>query len=357
MRIPQITFTRFIAAIAIVIFHYGKNIFPFNNLTISKFIGISNTGVSYFFLLSGFILAIVYFNREKTKKGSFYLARFARIYPVYLIALFGYLFFVLYFGITEFAIVPTILTLLLFQAWTPEHATALNSPGWSLSIEAFFYLCFPFIILIFKKLSLIQIAITCFVLWAISLGIHIYLVETYGVSDKLWHHFIYYNPLMHLSTFIFGVGGGIIFLSLNKEKLKRFTLPIMLSTLFIFCVLVLSAPNFLHYHHNGMFAPLFLLFLIALSADKSIVAKTLAFKPLEVLGEISYGIYILQIPVHSFTYKIMAHFNLPVGSTIKFYLYLFILITTSYLSFYLFETPIRKKIRKLLTPKVTPINN
>ena len=33
MRIEQLTFTRFVAAISIVIFHYGKDVPPFNYLS------------------------------------------------------------------------------------------------------------------------------------------------------------------------------------------------------------------------------------------------------------------------------------------------------------------------------------
>jgi peptidoglycan/LPS O-acetylase OafA/YrhL len=35
------------------------------------------------------------------------------------------------------------LTWSLLQAWLPQTATAWNTPAWSLSVEAFFYLCFP----------------------------------------------------------------------------------------------------------------------------------------------------------------------------------------------------------------------
>jgi len=48
MRIEQLTFTRFLAAISIVIYHYGKNIFPFNHEITSFIFRQANLGVSYF---------------------------------------------------------------------------------------------------------------------------------------------------------------------------------------------------------------------------------------------------------------------------------------------------------------------
>ncbi|MDW5290748.1 hypothetical protein [Formosa sp. PL04] len=64
MRLEQITFTRFLAAISIVIFHHGKNIFPFNQEGVSFIIKQANIGVSYFFILSGFVMVIAYGNKK-----------------------------------------------------------------------------------------------------------------------------------------------------------------------------------------------------------------------------------------------------------------------------------------------------
>src|SRR5215203_4532966 len=90
VEIPQLTFTRFLAAISIVLFHYAALIFPFNIPELHYFISHANLGVSYFFVLSGFILSFVYDAEFFSKPGAlkkFFIARFARIYPVYLIAL------------------------------------------------------------------------------------------------------------------------------------------------------------------------------------------------------------------------------------------------------------------------------
>ncbi len=81
MRIEQLTFTRFIAAISIVIFHYGRNITPLNycDFVFCQ----ANMAVSYFFVLSGFVMAIAYRDNKRVHFGRFIQRRFARIYPVY----------------------------------------------------------------------------------------------------------------------------------------------------------------------------------------------------------------------------------------------------------------------------------
>jgi peptidoglycan/LPS O-acetylase OafA/YrhL len=42
---------------------------------------------------------------------------------------------------------------LLMQAWSEDasHAFALNGPGWSLSVEAFLYACFPLLIVVLQR--------------------------------------------------------------------------------------------------------------------------------------------------------------------------------------------------------------
>jgi hypothetical protein len=60
MRIEQLTFTRFIAAVAVVIFHFGREVFPFQHPILQPLVLSANIGVSYFFILSGFVMIIAY---------------------------------------------------------------------------------------------------------------------------------------------------------------------------------------------------------------------------------------------------------------------------------------------------------
>jgi peptidoglycan/LPS O-acetylase OafA/YrhL len=83
MKVGQLTFTRFVAAILVVAFHHYKTNNLFSN---------ANVFVSYFYLLSGFVLMLSQRERYTTKKEyiTFYVNRFARIFPVYLLALFSF---------------------------------------------------------------------------------------------------------------------------------------------------------------------------------------------------------------------------------------------------------------------------
>jgi len=83
MRIEQLTFTRFIAAISIVIFHFGDGCYLFNNEYVSFLFTQANMGVSYFFILSGFVMTIAYSHKENFQLKEYLVNRIGRIYPLY----------------------------------------------------------------------------------------------------------------------------------------------------------------------------------------------------------------------------------------------------------------------------------
>ncbi len=143
VRLHSLTAIRWIAALGIFTYHMrfamydgglgwlGDLFVPFRN------------GVSLFFVLSGFVLA--WSARPGDTARRFYRRRAARIYPVYLAALgIG----ILLTFVESHWVHPgrVAATATLTQSWVPnEHVFhALNAPGWSLSVETFFYALFPF---------------------------------------------------------------------------------------------------------------------------------------------------------------------------------------------------------------------
>ncbi len=109
-------------------------------------------GVSFFFVLSGFVLVYTYAGRP-LNLPKFLRARFARIYPAYafsLIVTAPFFFEAVKIKAASLALVSTLVVTLL-QAWFPQAALAWNKVAWSLSTEAFFYLVFPFALFYFER--------------------------------------------------------------------------------------------------------------------------------------------------------------------------------------------------------------
>ena len=153
-ELGALTGLRYGAAIWVVLYHFA----PIHGSELPRalhdFIELGYLAVALFFVLSGFVLAYSYLDaagRMRADAPSFWVARFARIYPAYLTSFF--LSVPLYVAakaatgtsaaVIERTLGTSALYLALIQAWTPWTAFILNYPAWSLSAEAFFYLCFP----------------------------------------------------------------------------------------------------------------------------------------------------------------------------------------------------------------------
>ena len=354
MQLTQITFTRFIAALTVVFFHYGQSVFPANIPFLFENITAGPIAVGYFYALSGFIMAIAYYqpdpiNQKIISKKRYWLARFARIYPVYLLALL-LIVAAKFKGLTEnWQELP--LHLALLQSWIPGYPITLNTPGWSLSVEAFFYLCFPFVLIWVYKLGTKSLVIFTVVLWVFTQTILLTQLNSNEYIPKSYlHDFIYYNPLMHLNSFLAGILCGI-YLKKNPIANGKNNTFWLFSSLGLIFLLIWARPyleslvNLKLAFTNGLLAPVFLLFIISLARHKGTITKILSYSWLVLLGEASYSLYILQKPIHGVYDKIIVP-RIELSETVHFYIFLVALITISILSYKYFETPLRKIIRK-----------
>lgn len=348
-RIEQITFTRFIAAMAIVIFHFGNEVIPFNLEPLRTIILSADVGVSYFFILSGFIMIVVYFKRENILPIAYYQSRFARIYPVYFLAIILCHLAIL-LKLLSFDLSGLILNIFMVQAWIPGKALTVNSPAWSLSVEVLFYSLFPFLLLVYKKISLgLSLTIGLF-LFLISQVITNWLVSStfYQGYPSPSHDAIFYYPLMHLNEFITGNITGLFFIRYFEGRFRKNGALIFLVGIIMLVVLYMSLGL---EKHNGLLAIVFVPLIILISTDNGILS-VLFSQPLFIfLGEISYGIYILQVPIFFLSKKLLALLGVT-GPIRVFYFYVLILITAASLIYIFIEKPLRKWINgfQLLSP-------
>ena len=147
--LPALTGIRCFAALNLVFFHFA------DPHAFGPFYPVVNGGyisVSFFLLLSGFILTYNYADRAQRgalTARSFWFTRFSRLYPVYIFSL------LISVGMLaqevaahtrfDFAL-GLVLTPLLLQGWHPALTNFWNTPAWTMSTEAFFYLLFPWLV-------------------------------------------------------------------------------------------------------------------------------------------------------------------------------------------------------------------
>ncbi|MCD6010984.1 MAG: acyltransferase [Flavipsychrobacter sp.] len=343
-QINSLTATRAFAAIMILIYHFGRMEEPFTRVRGIFMNG--NLAVSYFYVLSGFVLYISYSPGYGSYR-SYFKKRLARIAPAYYLALgwFILVFFCIYKNIyTHGVMVQIIYCALFIQTYIPEYAIVLNTAAWSISVEMFFYIVFPLLLFFQKKKEQLFIVFTIVIFLLTQILFHIFFKNDFTQTNNF--SFFMYNPLMHINQFLVGMVGGYWFMHRRPFK-KR--IPFMPLALFCVILLGLTLKPIHLFFDVGLFAPLFLLFIISVAVYDPVFLNS---RPLVFLGEISYGIYILQFPV----YATLAEFNnthLKLSPSYFFFFAFAILCVTAIISYYFIEKPIRNIVKRHSGTKLT----
>lgn len=346
-QFKNLHFARFIAALGVVLFHYASysigEEFPF----LSPFLGTGGLGVSFFFFLSGVVMITAYPQALQSSelKKKFFIARFARIYP--LVVLTALLVLLLNFLNSSFpGSLDILLQFSLLQAWIPGKNLVVNSPSWSISVEIFFYLLFPLLQKFCLRLSTPKLISFCFLIWTATLINHhynIYFLNPHG--DNTLGEYLLRFPLFHLNLFLGGMTLGICIargFTINRQLGLLFTL---LGT-FLFIYLTVYFKPISPYLAVASLLPVYLLLVTGLLFLPQSLTALLSSNPAILLGDASYGIYLFQLPVWNFFMQYALPNGIDPGDLSGFFLYLTLLLLISIVTFYYFESPLRKKIRE-----------
>lgn len=323
---------------AIVISHFNKDLFLYKIRFISDIFLRANVGVSYFFILSGFIMIVAYHRKEKIGYLDFYRNRVARIYPLYIVGLLLY-FFTRYSDVSFY---KTFLYLFGIQSWIPGKALILNFPGWSISVEFLFYLIFPWLYNYLYSKGNKSIWIIAVLIWiGTQVFSNLYINSpAYKGPHTESHEFSHYFPLWHINEFLIGNIAGLLFVKNRKEK--NYDLAVVVFFIAIILSLIFIPLNF----HNGLMAVFFVPVIYLISCNNGLITKFFALKPLEFLGEISYAIYIIHIPVLYIVRSVLwDYFQISESNTL-FWIYMPVLMIVSAGFYQFIEKPMRDYLRK-----------
>lgn len=238
-------------------------------------------GVGLFFVLSGFILTWV--SPGAVVPSRFYLRRFARIYPAYLVAL---AIAAILAGLPSHASLAV--TLGLSQAWfTTGHLVfGLNPPSWSLSCEAAFYAVFPFLLPRLRRLALRPLLLAHAVWFGLAASIVVVLAARGGLGAKL----AYTNPPLRSCEFGLGILAALL-LQRGHRLLSLRTASGLLAAMVI--VTALQPP--LYPTVDVLLAGPFALFVSALARkDLDDASGILRSRPMILAGQVSFCFYLVQ---------------------------------------------------------------
>jgi len=256
-------------------------------------------GVSFFFILSGFILSTVYSEKllqNKIDKSFFLVSRLARIYPLHLFTL------ILFAAISVKSLIAYpvqsmlyfVYNVLLIKSFFPaiEIYYSYNGPSWSISDELFFYVCFPFIITYIERISLErQITFIMFLVVILITGMMFFPSE-YDVAA-----IFKISPFVRIIDFYIGIVCYKLSIKIPDLKVATATFLELLS------ILLFVLAFFFHYYIPEVYRfsiyywlPMAVIIII-FSKQKGFFSAILSNNILILLGEISFSFYLLQLVI------------------------------------------------------------
>jgi len=375
--IGSLTGLRFVAAATVAIGHGSLSL---RQDWLGQLVAqISSVGMTLFFVLSGFVLWFNYAPRFRSEALSvtlreFAIARFARLYPMYLVVALGIIGWLAFWRGASAPSLAFILT--MTQAWFPVlNGTVLVAvvPSlqhlWSISVELFFYLLFPAVCFLFAGVSrlptLLLLAVfniavflvLIFVFFIYGDAILFAVAPSLGDSGMQW--LTYYSPYLHISQFLAGCIAAMIYFRLETINISE-KQRLLVTTLFWFAFVgLLAAPVALYFHASFAVHPLWIeigvrldevlcFSVILVAASRFGLANLLGSRPMVLGGECSYSIYLL----HPFLirFAMIGKSEIPPFPEFIFRLCLFVAIATAvaWLTYRMIEAPGRAWLRRAL---------
>jgi peptidoglycan/LPS O-acetylase OafA/YrhL len=344
---------RIFAAGAVFLSHLG----PPDTLPapLRTFMSAGYNGVTLFFVLSGFVLAWNYFDRVSTRQEvwSFAVARFARIYPLYLVAM----------------VVAAVLQsarpgawwlwhIFALQTWSSTLAVAygLNGPGWSIGVEFFMYATFPLLVLLIRRVRRGAALIAVGVGVCVALGGATAALVIHGNADLPWgdpmsaHRWLYRTPVTRLGDFLVGIVCALLVRRTGASP--RLGLVAQWVGV-VGCLLAMASPAMLFTAWSWDVAYLvpaaLMIWGLATNPDTPL-ARLLAVRPIVFAGEVSFAFYLFHQPI-------LIWLGLASGGLLSFtlgatatFVVVFLVATAAHL---LVERPAQQWIRRVLSPRPT----
>lgn len=350
-RLDSLTALRFLFALNVVLFHlwgYIPGSFTFLERPFQIYLAQGHLGVAGFFVLSGFVLTWAHLLQGERGRSdgilTFYWKRIARIYPLYL---FGMLLSVLPSVLHLYSsykanfdlktLTDLVLALLALQAWTHDTVFVWNAVSWTLSVEAFFYLLFPLIIgaiCLLPSRALMALLFACVVVGA-SLDSQEFHSAFTVLSGPVHYLLSHTSPLGRLVDFVSGIAVGALVYRAPVLPASGLLRVLALGVLAQMVVVLCMEIDWFHQRSFiAMFAVLFALFAL------SDVAGAKTPRVLVYLGEISFALYIVHLPILHMVMPLIG--RLPVGVILLIYLPL--TIGAAMFAYHKVELPYRHKL-------------
>ncbi len=300
--------------------------------------------VGTFFVLSGFVLARSYREREwdRGRLVRYGIARIARVYPGYLLSLIivsPFMYRSLFAGGAGASRRAALITdySLVLQGWTGALGVGWNTPAWSLSCELFFYLCFPVLLMWLGKRTWPRMTAAA----AISILLPVSLA---GLHVPFW-----WKPLYHTADFVVGILASHAFdaIAAREGAMERMGMWLYGAAGSV-GALIVAFPRLLRgaIELNSALRPVNVVILIGLAIGGGFPARLLSCRVVKYLGKASYSMYILHVPLLWWYSRYIWSSASAVSQAAAAVLYIGCVIVVSAIAFELVEEPANRMIRR-----------
>ncbi|MFC5326097.1 acyltransferase family protein [Bradyrhizobium oligotrophicum] len=373
--IGSLTGLRFVAAATVAIGHGAPSLA--HGWPAELIAQVSSIGMTMFFVLSGFVLWLNYAGRFQAQQvgpalREFAIARFARLYPMYAVVVLA---IVTYLMIARGLPAPSLgFILTMTQAWVPvQNGTMLVAvvPSlqhlWSISVELFFYLLFPFVCFLLAGVVRLSTMIWLAVANILAFALTIAAFFTFGdavlreLAPSLQHNgmqwLTYYAPYLHVAQFLAGCFAAMIYQNRAQAQPDRaerrcVTVLFWLSLAALACapMLLFLQPRLPGWSFSIEVAVRLIeitgFSIVFVAASRYGHARWLSSRAVIVGGECSYSIYLL----HPFLIRLAMIGKPDEPGVLEFGLRLglFVAIATAaaWVTYMLIEAPARSWIRR-----------
>ncbi|MGI0091962.1 MAG: acyltransferase family protein [Nitrososphaerales archaeon] len=350
--IPEITGMRGYASQAVIIFHFLVLGNLLGWLSLSRIALAWNSGVDFFFVLSGFLLTVPFIEssldpkRKKLSLREFYIKRAFRILPVYYLSL-GIAVLVFSRPATFQQLLASIFFL---QSFSQSTFNSINGVSWTLVIEEIFYATLPVFSIFFLKRRWMYSLPACF---AISIIYRIIIYTLFSQNSIILHFYMWQYPsfLVH-----YAIGCVLANLYVTRRHLPvrptgKFvsSLPMLASIIVLLATQYWVGMTYLAYNDVEIFPALIfafeygaLIYLTLVSPPAAILRNIFTNRLAQFTGRISYSVYSIHLPV----LQALSQIGLPIISWIAAsYVIVFFAATLTY---YFVEKPYLQLRNKIL---------
>ncbi|REK87549.1 acyltransferase [Streptomyces inhibens] len=300
-NLRSLTGLRFLGLLPVFLTHAAfEGVFSDANVSWGFLDAMGNTGyaaVSFFFVLSGFVITWSYRSRDTTR--TFWRRRAFRVFPNHLVAYVFALALMLAAG-TAFDAPALISQMFLVHAWVPDplFIDTGNTVTWSLGVDVVFYGLFPVLLVLVNKIKPTRLWY-----WAGAAVLMVIAIPTVALAllpdtpamsvgdvSRSQYWFTYFFPLSRTVECVLGMLMARIVLSGKWIGLR--VLPA--AALVVVAYVVAQQLPFLYRLSAVLIVPIALLTASVAVADAEGRGTPLGGKVMVRLGELSFAFYLVH---------------------------------------------------------------